>query len=67
MSEQEQVNTLETAVAQVATDLGTAQTTLQTELNELKAANPAVNLTKLTAAVDALDPSVQALAALKPA
>ena len=37
MGEQEQVNALETAVGQVATDLATAQSTLQTELNELQA------------------------------
>jgi hypothetical protein len=66
MSEQEQVGTLETAVAQVAADLATATSTLQTELNEFAAANPGVDLTKVTAAVEALDPAVQALAALKP-
>ena len=69
MSEQEQVGALETAVATVATDLATAKTTLQTELDALQAqidAGAAPNLAPLTAAVAALDPSVQALAALKP-
>src|ERR1035438_7724860 len=65
-SEQEQVSALEAAVAQVATDLATAQTTLQTELDQLVIANPGVDLSKLTSAVGALDPAVQALAALKP-
>jgi hypothetical protein len=66
MSEQEQVGALETAVTKVAEDLTTATSVLQAELNDLAANNPGVDLTKVTAAVEALDPSVQALAALKP-
>lgn len=66
MSEQEQVGALETAVTQVATDLAAARTTLQAELDALAAANPGVDLSRLTTAVEALDPAVQALVALKP-
>lgn len=66
MSEQEQADALETAVTRVATDLATAQHTLQVELDALAAANTGVDLSKLTTAVAALDPAVQALAALKP-
>jgi predicted nucleic acid-binding Zn-ribbon protein len=69
MAEQENVAALETAVAQVATDLATAKGTLQTELNELQAKineGQPVDLTKLTEAVNGLDPAVQALTALKP-
>jgi wobble nucleotide-excising tRNase len=69
MNENEQVTALETAVGKVAEDLATAKTTLQTELDELQTKineGQPVDLTKLTAAVDALDPAVQALGALKP-
>jgi hypothetical protein len=67
MSEQEQVDALEAAVAKVADDLATATTTLQDELNTLAEQNPGVDLTALTAAIGNLDPAVEALAALKPA
>lgn len=70
MSEQEQVNTLETTVAKVATDLTSAKTALQAELDELQTKineGQPVSLTKLTEAVSALDPAVEALSALKPA
>ena len=70
MSQQEAIDTLTAAVGQVSTDLATATSTIQTELNTLKseiaAGNPP-NLEALTTAIDALDPAVNALAALKPA
>lgn len=69
MSENEQVAALETAVGKVAEDLATAKTTLQTELDELQAKineGQPVDLTKLTEAVEGLDPAVTALSALKP-
>jgi hypothetical protein len=69
MSEQEQVSALEAAVAKVAEDLATTKSTLQTELDALQAqinSGEQPNLTKLTEAVNTLDPAVQALAGLKP-
>lgn len=69
VNENEQVAALETTVGKVAEDLATAKGTLQTELDELQAKineGQPVDLTKLTEAVDGLDPAVQALAQLKP-
>lgn len=70
LSETEAVNALEAAVAKVAEDLGTATSTIQTELNTLQeqiTAGTPPDLTNLTTAVAALDPAVEVLAALKPA
>lgn len=66
MSTQADVDALTAAVNQVSTDVATAQTTLQAEIDKLAAANPALDLSGLTAAVGALDPAVQALDALAP-
>ena len=66
MSMQADVDALTTAVDKVAVDLATAKTALQAEIDALAAANPAVNLSALQAAVAPLDSAVQALAALKP-
>jgi hypothetical protein len=69
VSENEQVAALETTVGKVAEDLAATKTTLQTELNELQTKineGQPVDLTKLTEAVNGLDPAVQALGALKP-
>ena len=70
MAEQEAVDALTAAVGQVSTDLASASATIQAELNTLKAeiaAGTPPNLEALTTAIDALDPAVQALGALKPA
>jgi DNA-directed RNA polymerase specialized sigma54-like protein len=66
MSTQADVDALTAQVTQVATDLQTAQTTLQTEIDNLAAANPALDLSALQAAVAPLDASVQALGAITP-
>lgn len=65
-SGQAAIDALTAQSGQVASDLAAARVTLQAELDALAAANPALNLAGLQAAVSALDPSVQALGALKP-
>lgn len=67
VNEAEQLAALEAGLTRVATDLATAQSTLQTELNELAQANPGIDLSKVTASVTALDTAVQAVGGLKPA
>lgn len=70
LSEQAEVDALTTQLGTVSADLATAQTTIQTELNELQTkitAGEPPNLEALKTAVAALDPAVQAVAALKPA
>lgn len=67
MNEAEQLAALEAGPTQVATDLATAQSTIQAELNALALANPGIDLSKVTASVTALDTAVQAVGALKPA
>ena len=66
MATQTDVDALTTAVGQVSTDLATAQTTLQAEIDSLAAANPALDLTALQAAVAPVDAAAVALAGLKP-
>ena len=66
MSDQEKVDALTTAVGQIGTNLTAAIGVVQTELNELKAAHPAADFSKLEAAVNALTPEVEAVNALKP-
>lgn len=66
MATQEEVNTITTEVQKVAADLQTASTTLQTEIDNLAAANPAVDLSGLRTAVQPLDAAVQALGNLQP-
>jgi hypothetical protein len=66
MATQADVDALTTQVDQVAADLATAQTVLQTEIDTLAAANPALDLTALQAAVAPVDAAVVALGGLKP-
>jgi uncharacterized coiled-coil protein SlyX len=60
------LDALNAAVDQVAADLSTSVTELQTELDNLAAANPGVDLTAVTAKVEALDQQVQAVGNLTP-
>jgi hypothetical protein len=63
---QEQVDALTAQVTQIATDLVTATSDLQTEIDNLVAANPTIDLTALTAAVAPIDAAVNALDTLAP-
>lgn len=64
-SEQGQIDAITAELTTVATDLGTAQTTLQTEIDSIVAGNPP-NLDALTAVAASLDPLVQTVAGLVP-
>ena len=66
MATQAEVDTITTEVEKVATDLSTAQTALQTEIDALAAANPTLNLSALQTAVAPLDAAVTALGNLQP-
>ena len=66
MSTQADVDALTVAVTQISTDLATASTTLQAEIDKLVAANPALDLTALTAAIAPIDAAVNALDTLAP-
>lgn len=66
MATQADVDALTVAVGQISTDLATAQTELQAEIDSLSAANPGLDLTALQAAVAPVDEAVQQLGALKP-
>jgi flagellin-like hook-associated protein FlgL len=61
---QQDIDNLTTQVSQIATDLGTAQTKLQAEIDSLSAGG--VDVTNLQAAIAPLDAAVQALGALQP-
>ncbi len=67
MASQSDVDALTTQVDQVATDLTAAQTSLQSEIDTLAAANPSLDLSALQSAVTPLDSAVQALGQIKPA
>jgi len=56
-----ELQTVAADVAKVASDLDSSTQTLQAEIDSLANANPALDLTALKAAADALDPSVQAV------
>lgn len=64
-SEQGQIDAITAELTTVQTDLGTAQTTLQTEIDSIVQGNPP-NLDALKAVADQLDPLVQTIAGLKP-
>jgi|HubBroStandDraft_5_1064220.scaffolds.fasta_scaffold01601_2 hypothetical protein len=66
VSLQEEINGITTELDQVATDIASVQTTLQTEIDNLAAANPGVDLSGLRTAVQPLDAAVQALGKLEP-
>lgn len=66
MATQADVDQITQQVSQVATDLESARTTLQTEIDQLAQANPAVDVSALQAAVAPLDAAVQSLGQLQP-
>lgn len=66
VSLQEEINGITTELDQVATDIASVQTTLQTEIDNLANANPGVDLSGLRTAVAPLDAAVQALGKLEP-
>lgn len=66
MATQADVDALTTAIDTVATDVATAQTVLQAEIDALAQANPSLDLSALQTAVAPLDAAVQQLGALKP-
>lgn len=63
---QADIDALTAQVDKVATDLAAAQAKLQTEIDNLAAANPGVDLTALQAAVAPLDAAAVALGGLTP-
>ena len=67
MSQQDDISADTAAIVQAVTDLGTAVTNVQAEIDQLKAANPALDLTALDAAVASLQPAVAGVQALAPA
>jgi hypothetical protein len=66
LATQDDVNALTAAIEQVETDLQTAATNIQSELDALASANPTLDLTALQDAVTPLDDQVNALGNLKP-
>lgn len=66
MATQADVDAITTQVEAVEQHVTDAQTAIQAELDALASANPALDLSALTAAVGKLDPAVQALGTLKP-
>jgi hypothetical protein len=66
MAQQEDIDALTAALAQEDSDLNTAVTGIQAEIAALQNANPALDLTALTAQVDATAAAVAAAAALVP-
>ena len=66
MAEQTQIDALTTELTQVAADLAASSTALQTEIDNLAAANPGINLAPLQAIADTLDPAAKAIGALAP-
>lgn len=66
MATQTEVDAITTEAQKVATDLGTVQSTLQAEIDNLAAANPSIDLSGLKTAVEPLDAAVEALGNLQP-
>jgi hypothetical protein len=66
MSQQDDINADVQAVQQAVDDLGTAATSIEDEITALKAANPALDLTGLDAAVGSLKTAVSGVAAIAP-
>jgi hypothetical protein len=54
------------AIDQAVTDLGTASSAIEAEIEALKAANPALDLTALDSAVGSLKTAVSGVAAIAP-
>ena len=66
VTQQDEVNALAAKAGEIGTDLAAAKTTLQAEIDALGTANPALDLTGLTAAVGPLDQAAKDLAGLTP-
>jgi hypothetical protein len=66
MATQAEVDAITAELGTVATDLASASTKLQAEIDALAQANPSLDLTALQAAAAPLDASVQALGNLVP-
>lgn len=66
LATQDDVNALTTQVTQVASDLDTARTNLQAEIDSLASANPTLDLSALTNAITPLDDAVNSLNNLTP-
>ena len=66
MSQQDDITADVQAIGQAVTGLGTATTSIEAEIAALKAANPAVDLTGLDAAVGSLKTAVSGVAAIAP-
>lgn len=66
MATQADIDALTAEINQVATDVDTAKTQLQAEIDALADANPGLDVSALQAAVAPLDGAVVALGELKP-
>ena len=66
MSQQDDISADTAAIVQAVTDLGTAVTAVQAEIDALKNANPALDLSALDAAVGSLQPAVAGVQGLVP-
>jgi predicted nucleic acid-binding Zn-ribbon protein len=66
MSQQDDITADVQAIQQAVDDLGTAATAIEDEITALKAANPALDLTGLDAAVGSLKTAVSGVAAIAP-
>lgn len=66
MASQTDVDALTAQVGQVAADLATARTSLQTEIDALSSAHPSLDLSALQSAVAPLDAAAVALGGLAP-
>lgn len=66
MSQQDEVNADVAQIQDGITALGAAAAAIQAEIDALKNANPALDLSALDAAAAALSPAVEAISALAP-
>lgn len=66
MGTQGEVDAATQAIQKVSDDISNVRGVLQTEIDNIAAAHPGVDLSKLNAGVALLDPAVEALGALKP-
>lgn len=66
VTDQAEIDTVTAAVAQVGADLDATKIALQTELDALHTANPALDLTALNAQVGVVDQAAKDLAGLVP-
>lgn len=66
MNDAEKLAAVEANIEQVETDLTASQTTLQAEIDALKAGNPGLDFSKLEAGVAGLDTHAKAIGGLVP-